>query len=415
MLVIGVVTGILSARALGVEDRGMLGVVFFWGQFLSALVTISLSDSIVITAEKPENLPAIVASSYRLVLLTIMIALPIGASIIWVTLREQSSTVIALALLFWVPQLVVLCVDQVTQGALRVERRFGLLNLLRVAMPAAYLMFVGVAFLFGAGLAGFVLAQIAALCVSLAIRVFAMRMWRFWKSAPAKTKALFSTAVRFHWITILGIFSSQLDRLFIVMTEPAVNVGIYLVAATVAAPFQGLLINAIKTLGLPQLVDLDASKRNVVAQKLLRLTWLVSLLGGAAMALIAPALVPIVFGREFVAAGGLASALTLALVAMPVRSALIEAMKANKESNQPIIAELVFIFAFLAAYLLTWKAGIAWPVIWALGCGNILSTIWLAQVFSKQHRDIEMATWAVPSLAGLEELARIIWAARRQR
>lgn len=133
------------------------------------------------------------------------------------------------------------------------------------------------------------------------------------------------------------------------------------------------------------------------------------------MALIAPALVPIVFGREFVAAGGLASALTLALVAMPVRSALIEAMKANKESNQPIIAELVFIFAFLAAYLLTWKAGIAWPVIWALGCGNILSTIWLAQVFSKQHRDIEMATWAVPSLAGLEELARIIWAARRQR
>src|SRR3990167_756897 len=49
VLVLGLVTGSVSARLLGVEGRGLLAIVIFAGQFVSSISVLGMSDAVVST------------------------------------------------------------------------------------------------------------------------------------------------------------------------------------------------------------------------------------------------------------------------------------------------------------------------------------------------------------------------------
>lgn len=404
ILLCGVATGIIVARVLGAEDRGLLGVVIFWGQFLSAFAALSLADAVVVEFRRSKRRHEIAGQAYRISWKVIVFASLPGGAIIWMVLRPYGTEVLALALIFWVVQLVVLCLDQVAQGIIRSEHRFTALNYLRISVPVSYLAFIIVAAALGGGLGTFVAAHVGALIFALMVRLWLTRSWLL-KGVKADSGGdLLRTAAGFHGIAVIGILAGQIDRLAIVQTSSPATIGFYLVAATVASPIQSFVAIAIRSIALPALVNIDERRRPAAALRLLQMTWVLSLLGAGAMAIAAPILVPILFGTEFAPAGALASALAIVGVLLPVREAITEILKSDGEARPSIIGGIVFVVGFTATFCVAWMLSAAWPVVWALGSANVAAAAYLALALGARMPDVRMRAWILPTCETGREL-----------
>ena len=146
------------------------------------------------------------------------------------------------------------------------------------------------------------------------------RRWRFNGRSLKVRSDLLRTAVGFHGIAVIGILAGQIDRLAVVQTSSHSEIGFYLVAAALAGMVGSFIQTAVTSIALPALVSAE-TRRPAAALRLLRMTWALSLPLSVATAIVAPFVVPILFGSDFAPAGLLTSALSLAGMFLPVRHA----------------------------------------------------------------------------------------------
>jgi O-antigen/teichoic acid export membrane protein len=417
VLTIGMLTGILAARTLGVDDRGNLGIVVFWGQFFASLTVIAIADGMLVTGVKRATLDTAVSSALRITLLASLFALPLGAAVIFALLhqRQHDPAIISWAIAFWSLQLIASYFDQISQGCLRIQGRFRTINTLRVLMPIIYLLLASSAALFGFGLIGFVLAQMIAVALNLTISAAVAIPREALFTPPAHLRQLASTGLRFHQLTILALVTTQIDKLLIVQFSPSTEVGLYLVALTLSAPVQSILGIAIRTLALPRLRSLAGAEQQRATKQILKHAWVASALGAAATAAVAPLALPFLFGASFVDAGMIAAALTLAQALVPIRTALTEIAKVHDDSNAPRAAEFVYLGGFAIATLLATLANFPWPVIWGVMIGNVLSTLFLSKRLQSKYDTPAISEWASIGPLAILQLVGLLFAAVRFR
>lgn len=404
VLILGIVTGIIAARVLGPEDRGHFGTVVFWVQFLAGLSAVSLADAAVMRAGQTGAPAAAMAQAARGAVRVFLISVLPGAAVAAAIAAPQGPAIAVLALLLWAVQLADSCAGQAALGATRIAQRFAAVNAMRLATPALYAFALAAVAPFAPSVGGFLVALAAALCGSFALRVVFLGGWP--RAAPAADDApLMPLALHLHATTALGMIAAQLDKLFVIQTAAPAAVGVYLVAATLAAPVQTFLAVALKSIALPALLAAAPAQRPAAAVRLLRLIWAVSLGGAGAMALAAPWLAPALFGSAFAEAGPLASALTLALALLPVRQAMVEILKAEGDARTPALGEILFAGVFAVSALAATAAGAAWPAVWALAAAHVAATALLARAIARRMPAARPRAWAVPRLSTARELA----------
>ncbi|MER9345062.1 oligosaccharide flippase family protein [Mesorhizobium sp. M0601] len=411
-LVAGLGTGIIAARVLGPSERGVLAQVFFWAQFLAPLGAISIADAIVIHARRGHDVNALVQQAYILMAKMLCLILPVGGVIILAAMRGSATPVVISSLIFWVVQACVMSFDQVTTGSLKNALRFRVLSITSALIPLMYIISLLIMLVFSRSYLVFVVAQAAALLLTVLIR-FKFSQFGGWStSVGGNNVQLLATALNIHRTTVVHLLSSQIDRLLVVQTLSNSEIGLYFVAVSLAGPLQGFIGVAVSQIALSKFVHVTGAARELMVERLLRLSWMVSLIGAVAVVTIAPIVAPLLFGKAFSISGYVAAGLTAATATVPVRLVAREASKSMNDNGSPFRAELGFLLGFGAAFIPAFFVGVPYPVIAGLASGNILSTYLILRALAVHMPTISLRRWIIPRWSTFSELFMIVRNAR---
>lgn len=347
ILVAGLITGPITARALGVEGRGDLAAI-------TAILTVGpwlldLGLSVWLGRERARGvsreellgaaLPVAVACSLVGVAAAVPLSHALGAG------RPVVTTFLQIGL-FLMPINVVL---HTLAGLAIGESRWGLIIANRVAgsvSPAfaivvlAVLGHLTVATAAGAYLIG---ALLGALVFLRAVSGMRRLVFDRVRTAAATTFGLRS------WLSTVALTAnSRLDLVLMAALVSSRELGLYAIAVTSASVTHGL-IGAVSNALFPRVAEGDRD----IAARCSRITMALVAIVGAALAIISPWLIPFVFGEPFAGAVTMFVILQIASVPMSGAFVLSSALSAANNPAATMRAELVALaFAVPALILL---------------------------------------------------------------
>ncbi len=212
------------------------------------------------------------------------------------------------------------------------EQRFGTFNVLRTIVHLLYLGFI-VAMIAtdGIGVTGFAWAFMAANAATGAVAlVLAVRLGWIGLHARLETiRGLFVYGFRSHVGNVLAIANRRLDQLLISVTLAVSDLGLYVIAVTVAG-IPMLITATTDLLAFPKMAaQQDDTGRQYVLGRYLRATlWLV-MPAVAILIVIAPEFIRLLFGGAFLPAADIARILLLTSVAYVFRVLLATYLRAG--------------------------------------------------------------------------------------
>ncbi len=362
ILFAGIATGVLAARLLLPEGRGELAAIIFWPQLVAALGLFSLSEAVTqrVSAEKLDEAQA-ATGGLLLGLLLAMVAGAIGVGLMPLLLGPERAALVPttqLYLVFFLPlnfiSLTLLAVDQ---GCHRFQR----FNLLRMIPSLAYL--VGLLSLWlgeSVTVQHVVWANLAGTVITALLRLWLSRRLITWRLQPGRLWDLFSTGLRFHGATVLITLSTQVDQLMVISLLDNVDVGYYAVALTLAATGLATVANTVHMVMFPLVAGGSTAAQQA---RLITLgmggTTLVVVLLAVSLAVLAPWLVPLLFGDEFLPAVLPAQVLVVAYVPVALRHVAIRILRGIGAARPGFVGEAIGLLLFvLLGWLLVPRFGI---------------------------------------------------------
>ncbi len=350
----GLVGGVLAARLLGVEDRGLLAAIIFWPHFVVGVGAMGLNEGITIRTAKLGVTKTLIATTFTL---SLVLALPLGAIgyflIPWL-LGESRSDYFFFSQLYFLAFLpmsfLAMNLIAIDQG----EFKFHNFNIQRIIQAVTYPLI-----LLGCWLGGLLTVEVAAIAVMAGTVIVALlRIWFFRKGLTVfpsfqESYQLIVQSFRLHVVNILMFFSLQIDKMALVLFSSNTQLGFYVIAVTAAGVIPSLFVQTYINIMLPTAAKLGAGRYNI--QELLiplrKLLLIIALLAVLLVMLI-PYLVTIVYGGQFYDAGEYAQVLVLAFSLAGVKKVLIYLLRSWHLHRSAIYGEGVTAFIMIVgAYI----------------------------------------------------------------
>lgn len=309
---VGVVTGVILARILGVEDRGALAGAMLMPALLPVLVSLGLPDAITVLATRT-NARRLTGQSLKAVI-PLAIAAALISGIFGPGLLSQNGgptpSQIRVAASLAVPFSLVMVLGAVLSTS-RLQIAY---HGFRLVVPSINLV----------GLVG--LAVVGELSVGSALAVYGISIFvalllslRFVSSLPEEDatsitqRRLYSFGLKCQATNVTAMANERVDQLVIAWLLPAEALGSYVVAVALAGPVAlvgvGLYYAAVRD--LPRL---DNSDQRRAVKRMLLLAISLSLVLGMALWLSIHQVIRIVFGSEYSESAGPARILIAASV-----------------------------------------------------------------------------------------------------
>ncbi len=410
IILTGMATGILAARLLGPEQRGALTVLMFWPGLLAGIGLLSLNEAAIYRRNATAASPArFVSTLFWLSLaLAALVAAPAALALPFLLGQERAGLlpVARLYLLLFLPfnflALALLAVDQA-------DLRFRRFNLLRILPSATYLVAMLVLWFAGSiSAVTFLWASWLGTLLTALLRA-GMRWRELWHLPdPREARALIGRASAFHVTALIGILGSQMDRLLVVRLFEDAEIGLYVVALTLAATAVNGLGTAVSTVLFPAIAagtDRAAALRRLAAA--MRQMVLVTGLCVLALAGALPWLLPLLFGKAFAAAVPIAILLSFAFGPLALRQILVRSLRAFGAARAGTISEAVTVALF---FLLSWPAvamlGLAGVPIALLGAN--LVGLWVIGLRLKSHYQLRWRRWLWPGSEWRDHLRALV-------
>lgn len=348
-------SGVLVARLLGAEGRGVYGAAQVIVQMTVVLACFSMFDSAVIRLREGAKVARSALPSLLLV------AMGVSALAILGLMVFQGSDLfhepgIARGTYLWLIVGTVL-IGIFSNAFIAVETadlNFAALNLERLIAPLSFTILVGVLFIFGWAslplvLGAFLLGKMP---------VFIMRLWRFRHTLFGQPDfdliaRISRLGMKLHLATVFRAVTEQIDRLVLIAAWPIDRLGYYFVAVSAAGAGFSMLSMALGLTVLPSLSGLSGEVRRDMFEKLFRLTLLSSVGFGLVVALLVPPLIPLVFGTAFSEAKAYTRGLALVMILLPVRQLLTHTTQSAGLSRPSIEMSGAALALFLGGFLLT--------------------------------------------------------------
>ncbi|MDQ3675013.1 MAG: oligosaccharide flippase family protein [Gemmatimonadota bacterium] len=293
VLILGLLTGPIQARALGPEDRGELAAILVPLALVPVLLDLGLTAFI--ARERARGTP-------REVLLGTLLPIVLGMSCVGIAAAYPAAHVLAhgrdtafIFLLIGIGLSPVTVLFQTLLGFPLGEERWRVISVVRVTAPlitvvAYVVLWASDALTVTTAATTTLAAGIVANCALLPV-LRRFRSWSFDRQV-ARNATRFGSRV---WLgTVAGAAGGRLDQLLMVPLVPSRQLGLYAVAVTTAG-FAGSFVNAVSLALNP-----PASRGEAVfLLRGARLTGGVLVLSSVSMAAAAPLLLPLVFGQAF--------------------------------------------------------------------------------------------------------------------
>lgn len=301
ILLVNVTSGVITARLLGPEGRGIFAAVTLWPVLFALIATAGLTTALPFQANKyPSDARAIFGIGIAAGATLGVFAAALAAALMPYLLPGYGNDAVfmaQLATLVIIPS----CLHLIFNSALIGIRRFRLFNATRVLTQAAFPVGLLVFMLFGElDWQKAVVAQITLpnLMVALALPFFWQALRPSISAAWPLLVRLVSFSARSAPADILSTLSFYADRIILIpLLSPAV-LGYYVVGFALSRVVT-MMVPTLNTLLLSRMAGLDQTEAKALHDLAFRLSfWLLLLIGGA-IAACSPWLIELLYGSAF--------------------------------------------------------------------------------------------------------------------
>ncbi len=237
VLALGAFTGVASARLLGPTGRGELAALTLWPSVLIFLGSLGLNQSVVFhTGQRRFTTSEIWTASAALGVAQSLVVIAAGLFILPMALREYSPLVRNLGIVFLSTSPLIILLGY-PANLLQGKLAFHSFNLIRLTAPSVYLVSLAILWaLHRASLSLVVFSQIVGFIGALVFGLWLLyRAGDFhlaWK--PKAFTALLGYGLKSQLSNVTGYVNQRLDQLLLTLLISPRDLGLYVVAVTVA-------------------------------------------------------------------------------------------------------------------------------------------------------------------------------------
>jgi O-antigen/teichoic acid export membrane protein len=334
---LGIVSGPIIARVLGVEGRGEYAAVMIYSSTAVMILSFGMSLSVNHATLTLRQDPRVVYGNIlRFTCLLVLPSLLLAAAVlplVWDlsdTARVGAVVFIALAPL----GVLQLCLN----SFLISESALGSLTV--VSMLPLVLNFVGVVVLATTGrltVQSYLVLTLAGMLATLGLALWSVRLR---PRSGGRLGPQFRFGLRAYPGSLAGIANSQLDQLLVAPLLGARDLGHYAVAVTMANLPLGIA-QALSARSVRDMTKPEGGLDFVRTAATLRQTIVLSLMVTASLAAVIPALVPLLYGRAFTEVVGLSLVLLIGTVALAISTIAGPALSLAGRPGATSVAQLV--------------------------------------------------------------------------
>ncbi len=318
VLIIGVniLTGIITARALRPEGRGELAAMIIWPVFLASVLSLGVPSALTFQLKRnPGKQGQLMGAALLLAILTGGVAVLLGAFFMRVWIPQYPARVILFARLFLLsaPIGTLLAVGR---AGLETRGDFTASNKILIWSPASTL-FCLVVLLAAHSITPFS-AALAYVPIGIAPLLWmAVRLWRTFQPSlqcfRQSALQLFSYGIRSYGIDLCGTMSLYVDQALVVRLLAPDQMGTYVVALSLSRMLNLFHTSVVMVL-FPKAVSRSPREVAAMTSRAMRMSTILSVLGGLGIAVLGPAALSLLYGKEFRGAGAVLRILVLEIV-----------------------------------------------------------------------------------------------------
>lgn len=301
ILVINMLTGILTARFLGPSGRGEQAAMVLWSQFLAFSFTFGLPSAIIYNVKKNMKDSAKLYSTAVLMGLTAgMLAMSLGILVLPYWLRTYSDSVVLFSQ--WSMVLVPLIVlSQINNAMMQVRGEYKLFNRLRFLIPLSTL--IGLGLLILTRTMNPYTSAVAYLAPAVPFYIWTtVRLLKQYKFVIMDAFQSFKTLIRYgigsYGNDLMGNVSYYIDQIVIIGLLNPTELGLYAVAVSLSRVVNIFSTSIIVVL-FPKASGLPKDKVVEMTFRVYRISTCVALLCSMMIMLVAPFVMPLLYGPDF--------------------------------------------------------------------------------------------------------------------
>lgn len=337
----GIISGILLARTLGAEDRGLLAAITYWPHFIVGILAMGMNEGVVLQIASCGRSKTIVTTSVVMALVLAAFAAAMCWVLLDLALGETRGAYLGFARTYaWVlapSSYICLSLLGVYQG----EMRFSRFNTIRILQAAIYPLSLA-----GLWVSGLLTIQAAAWAALLGgVVVAALLLYSLAPDLKARPsfeegKAIASRSVRLHIVNFMMALTEQVDKIVLVLWSSNAQLGKYVVAYTAAAAGPAILVQTYINVMLPAAARTqgDVLRYDAIMNSM-KIMLAVVVASAAGMIALLPILLPLAFGTEFVSATPYAQVLTIALSVYGMRKCMVYLLRSWHVSKPAMLGE----------------------------------------------------------------------------
>lgn len=385
---LGVITAVITARLLGPVGRGAVAVAVVWVSLFQSVLYMNIPEAVAFqTARDVDAFNRWRAAGLVNATILGVIAAAIGYFTLPRLLPSNTGAELLHASRCFLVSIPLFFVTVTWYSSYAGRHRFHRFAAMRLCHPFFYLLFIGAFFIFARVTPFNVLMANVAAHVSVLGALVADTLTSgesFSLKVDLDTlRVLFVRGASFHLTTIFIVLLPRLDQFVVSKRFGLADMGIYAVAATVAGA-QGLVANGFSQIVTPIVA---ASPADSAAGKLVqqfRWALVCSALMGVVIVLVAPIVVPIVFGRDFAHATSVIGVLTPGYVAFGLNSVLSMGLRGLDRPFAGTVASAFAAAAFLALAPLFVSFGVT-GIATAFAVANVATVVGLVIFVSTKY------------------------------
>ncbi|HCU95352.1 MAG TPA: hypothetical protein DHU96_22635 [Actinobacteria bacterium] len=298
-------SGVVSARALGPAGRGQLTVVMLWSGLIHVVGTYGLQSSCSYhLARWPDRRTALVTWLGRIAIRQVLTMTAVSAAFLyWLRVRLHLTPVLTIESTTWPAAMTLVAYGASCAQGMADFRRFNLIRVISGATPAV-LMIVGAVSLrltpADAVAAYLVPAWCGAVIACAWLRQAAKAPWED-PLTRRERRAMLSYGRR-SLASHSGLtLNNSSDQLTLALLVPASAVGLYTVSSTASSPLP-FLIASFGMVGLPTVAALAGPAKAGATSRVLKRAACLLALAAPLLAALLPWCIPLLYGRRYSAA-----------------------------------------------------------------------------------------------------------------
>lgn len=328
--VVNLLSGVISARTLGPDGRGLLAGIIMWPQFLAYAMTMGIPiASVYWLKRRPELASELAGASLLLTVIFGVIAAAFGVSVIPYSLHNYPPAAVHLAQ-SWalVTPLELIAVTLIAQA--QAADAFGKYNAYRFLSPFSVLILLVIERL--SGHLTYSTAAFAYLIGGLPAMIWiGVWLWQTFspslRSLVASSRLLLSYGVRAWGSDLLGTVATQVDRVLVIGLLRPELMGLYVIAQSAAGAL-AFIPTAVTPITMPRTTNLTTGETVALTGRAARATLCLMIMASLPLFCCGEILLHLVYGSGFAGAAAVLPFLVIEAIAAGVTSVLAQAFLA---------------------------------------------------------------------------------------